>query len=215
MEKIIFSLEAVSSILVECYRTIKNIETGGVLVGPRKFKRIVTDIIPSSIYAERQTATYYQSEKDVKILNLKLRQFQLNGYDFKGYFHKHPSGMFQLSHGDRRTCADIIQSPNYHINNFLIMCIITESHVQDFPLFSYAVSLSNTNNILVHKTDIHVLPRTCIKESFEPLKEGVSHESNSSKQHIKRTKKETTSNVIRVTGKRNSDSKLPKIDKRA
>ena len=74
MKNYLFSLEAVSSMLIECYRAGNSNETGGILVGPKKHKRIVTDIVPSSSFAERSTFTYYQSREDFEILNQELRQ---------------------------------------------------------------------------------------------------------------------------------------------
>jgi hypothetical protein len=215
--KLLFSLEAVSSILVECYKSSRNLETGGILVGPKKHRGIITDIIPSTIYAERATATYFQSPKDVKILNHKLKVFQLKGYDFKGYFHKHPTGLFNLSHGDNASCKEILQSPNYRINNFLVMCIVTESYTQDFPIFSYIANLTKKREVVVEKTSIHVLPKFCITECaecFESQITGENHENHNVKQDSRKIEKQE-SRTFRNSGKGLRDSKLIGIETRA
>jgi len=218
MEKIVFSLEAVGSILVESYKRNNNSETGGILIGPKEHSNIITDVIPSTAYAERRPATYYQSDKDVEILNRALKQYQLKGYDFMGYFHKHPSGMYKLSHGDIRTSVEILQSPNYKINNYLIMCIITESSTQDFPLFSYLLSLLNNKKIVVNKATVKILPKACIHEfadCIEPLNKGVNHENINTGQGFKGTQKKPASNAIRNTRRKNTNNKLSRIEVRA
>lgn len=208
--KLLFSLEAVSSMLVECYRGNNN-ETGGILIGPKEHKGVVTDIIPSSSFAERRPATYYQSSKDVKILNKKLKGYQLKGYDFKGYFHRHPSGLFQLSQGDLNTCSEILRSANYRINNFLIMCIVTESRVQDFPVFSYSVSFDKNKRIINKQAEIKVLAKTCIlecAECFEPSITGMNHENYNFEQNSRRVEGQKESRTLRSSGKKDSNSKL-------
>ena len=120
-----------------------SLETGGIIIGPKKHKNIITDIVPSSAYAERKASTYYQSQDDVDFLNSELKKFQAKGYDFSGYYHRHPSGMFYLSQGDLQTCESILTNPDYKINNHLIMCIITESQ-GNFPVFCYTVSIGKT-----------------------------------------------------------------------
>jgi proteasome lid subunit RPN8/RPN11 len=211
--KLLFSLEAVSSILVECYKGNNNLETGGIFIGPQSHKGIVTDILPSTAFAERRPATYYQSEKDVKILNQRLRQFQARGYDFKGYFHRHPSGLFRLSGGDLRTCEEILKSPNYHIHNCLIMCIITESQTQDFPIFSYVTSLDENQKVVVEKAQVKILPKSCIlecAECFEPIQMETNNETNNFRHNQKSTERPKTSSPIRSARKRGSDNLLPK-----
>lgn len=235
--KLLFSLEAVSSMLVECYRGNHNQETGGILVGLKEHKGVVTDAIPSSMFAERKTATYYQSAQDVEILNQKLREYQIIGQDFVGYYHRHPSGFYRLSQGDLNTCEEIFESPNYKINNFLIMCIITESHVQDFPLFSYVVSLDVQGRVGVKKVGVNVLPKTCILEcaecfgsvevdsewgvssvnsikTFEPSKED-NHDGKSVKPDIQRVEKQKPRRIVRNQGQRIGHHKRPRIDTRA
>ena len=61
MENILFSNEAICSMVFDCISQDNNLETGGILIGPKQHNRIVTDIIPSTIYAERKSTTYFQS----------------------------------------------------------------------------------------------------------------------------------------------------------
>lgn len=218
MKNILFSLEAVSKILIECYKSNNNLETGGILVGPRQHKNIITDVLPSTSFAERRQVTYYQSAKDVYILNRKLKIYHKKGCDFRGYFHKHPSGMFQLSNGDNFTCIDILKNPNYKINNHLIMCIVTESPVQDFPMFLYVVSLDYNNETIIKKSSIKVLPKTCIlecAECFEPSEKGANHEIDNNGQDPTGTQEQTNSecSVVRNTEKQSSDSKFTSQEK--
>lgn len=218
--KLLFSVEAISSIMVECYRGVSS-ETGGVLVGPKLHKGIVTDVIPSTSFAERSPTTYCQNMKDVKILNRKLKEFQLKDQDFKGYFHRHPSGLCELSYGDKATCLDILQSPNYKINNFLIMCIITETRTQDFPVFSYITSLNEQKQVVVEKTSIQVLPKTCIlkcAECFPPsiaTITGENHESKSIDSDSQRVERQNPRRVIRNSNQRIGHNKRPRIKTRA
>ena len=211
MEIIIYSPEAICSIIIDCYNVRHKFETGGILVGPKAYKRIITDVIPSSVYAERGTATYFQSEQDVEILNQQLKGFQSGGYDFKGYYHKHPSGMFNLSYGDKATCSEILRDPNYKINNYLIMCIVTQSAVQPFPMFSYAVSLTNHLRVNVSRNEIKILPRTCVlecAECFEPSFKGARYGHNDTEQYFRGIKEKATGNSIRASRKRESDRML-------
>jgi len=213
MQTYLFSLEAISSILVECYRPNNNCETGGILIGPKSHKRIVTDILPSTAFAERQPATFYQSEEDVRILNRELKEYQARGYDFKGYFHKHPSGLYQLSHGDINTCAEILQSPEYKINNNLVMCIITESHSHSFPIFSYLASMSKDKRVIVNELSVKVLPKRCIEECMDcfeeqPAIEGVNYENHHLRQDCKGTEKPEASDTVRPSGETDSDNQF-------
>ena len=168
MNKLIFSTEAIGSILTECYRLGTGKETGGIYIGNKKVKGLITDAIPSTAFAERESYTYYQSPEDVCILNKKLRVHQAKGEDFKGYFHWHPSGMKNLSQGDRDTCEKILRSPNYAINNCLIMSIITEVEGHnDIPMFSYVVSLNSLGKVVVKKIPVKIMPKSCIEEFVE------------------------------------------------
>ena len=164
---ILFSNESICSILVECYGSSQRNETGGIFVGPKNMKNIVTETIPSTHFAERKPSTYYQNEKDVSLLNRELKKYQKIGFDFNGYWHKHPSGFRNLSSGDKQTCIEILTSSNYKINNRLIMAIITESTASNIPIFTYIVKLSNRNNVEVHEANIKVLPKHCILECAE------------------------------------------------
>lgn len=213
MKPILFSLEAVGGMLVECYRGSRGYETGGILVGPQSNERIITDIIPSTSFAERRAVTYYQTEKDVELLNEKLRNYQAKGCDFKGYFHKHPSGMKSLSAGDKGTCFEILTSPNYKINNLLIMCIITETQTHSFPLFSYLVSLNQSKKIIIQETTARVLPQNCIAECidcFEPLKKGATSESIHIEQSLRRIKGQRKSRAVRTSRKQRNNHQLNK-----
>jgi len=212
MESIIYSPEAICSIIFDCYSVRRNSETGGILVGPTNNNRIVTDIIPSSVHAERGFATYFQTEQDVEILNQQLRDFQQKGYDFKGYYHKHPSGMFTLSAGDRATCLEILKDPDYKINNYLIMCIVTKSRVQAFPVFSYAVNLLNPANITVKRTEIKILPKTCIKEFMdfiEPNIKELRNEGIYTKQYSGKIEEYRTNDPLRSSNQKQDNYKLP------
>jgi hypothetical protein len=216
--KLLFSLEAISIMLVESYKIQQNLETGGILIGPKKHTGIITDVIPSTSYAERATASFYQSPRDVKILNQKLKEFQANNQDFKGYFHKHPSGLFNLSFGDKVSCKEILQSPNYKINNFLIMCIVTESHVQDFPIFSYVTSLNQQKQVIVEKTKIQVLPKSCIlecAECFEPQVIGENHESHIVGHDSKGIEEQKSNSVVRNSEQGINNRQLPGVETRA
>jgi proteasome lid subunit RPN8/RPN11 len=217
MQSILLSVEAFASILVECHRGMGRWETGGIIIGPKRHPNVITDIIPSTSFAERRPSTYYQSEKDVWLLNQRLRQYQIDGCDFKGYFHKHPSGMKQLSSGDLRTCSNILQSPSYKINNHLIMFIVTQTSSLACPLFSYFVALGQNKEVLVKETRINILPKTCIEicsECFEPLDEGVSHESNSPGQDSRTTERKRSNTPLRSQRKQDSDNKFPKQEER-
>lgn len=211
MHNIIYSTDAICSMVFDCSSIIQNIETGGVLVGPRNYKKVVTDIIPSSVYAERKATTYCQNENDVEILNNQLREFQSRGYDFKGYYHRHPSGLFNLSHGDKIACLEILKDPNYKINNYLIMCIVTKSNYQSSPVFSYAVWLNSKNEIKVKKTGIKILPITCIQEfvdCFEPDIREDEDEGIHNRQCIRAIEEYKTGRVIRHSNKSRNNNKL-------
>ncbi len=168
MEKILFSSNAVGSILVECYKRGRGLETGGILIGPKSHKNIITDVVVSSIHADRESSFYYQNEMDVKFLNQELRAYQLKGYEHKGNFHSHPTGMINLSQGDIDTSLNMLRSPSYKLNNNLIMCIVTESnHHADIPIFSYIVSEDDNNNSVVKRMASRMLPKHCITECLE------------------------------------------------
>ena len=162
---LLFSLEAVAGILAESFR-YDHRETGGILLGPKNQPNVITDIIASTEGAERQATTYFQSPADVRALNEQLREFQKQGIDFKGYFHRHPSNFTRLSVGDMQTCKDILRSPNYDIDNRLLMLIITTTQNNDFPIFAYSVSLQRWR-IQVKEHSIKVLPGHCILECME------------------------------------------------
>lgn len=211
--QLLFSLEAVCGMLVECYKGSRSYETGGILVGPQSNERIITDIIPSTSFAERRPATYFQNQKDVEILNKKLAGYQARGFDFKGYFHKHPSGMKSLSTGDIGTCLEILKSPNYKINNLLIMCIITETQSHPLPIFSYFVSIGQNKNIIVQEASTKILPQKCILECidcFEPLTKGVSSASFNIGQSVKRIKRQRKSSAVRTPESQQNNHKLNK-----
>lgn len=179
MKNYIFSIEAISEMLVECYREENYLETGGVLIGPRKQQGIVTNAIPSSYHAERERETYCQSEADVDVLNRKLKENEKRHYTFKGYFHRHPRGLDGLTGGDVETCAKILNDKVYDINNELLMCIITESAGAKSPVLLFVVSLNNEKNIIVRKASIKILRKECIEDCMEYFKEkGESNASN-------------------------------------
>jgi len=168
MQQILFSSNAIGSILVECYKSGRNLETGGILIGPKNHKNIITDVVVSSNHAIRKSNFYYQNEKDVKFLNKKLKIYQLKGYEFKGDFHAHPSGMTYPSQGDIDTGMNMLQSPSYKLNNNLIMCIVTESNEHNgIPIFSYIVSQDGKNNPVVKRVFSKILPKHCITECLE------------------------------------------------
>jgi hypothetical protein len=72
------------------------------------------------------------------------------------------------------------------------MLIITDSHKQDFPLFSYSVSLDKNKNVVVQEMAVKILPKNCIlecAECFEPLptNEVKDHENIISRQGNEKT----------------------------
>ncbi len=211
MQSLLFSNEAICGMLVECYRGRFGNETGGVLVGPKSNKRIVTDIIPSTSFAERRPASYYQNKRDVRILNNKLRDYQSEGYDFKGYFHKHPNGIKCLSMVDVQACAEILESDNYKIDNFLIMNIITETLNNSFPIFTYIVSVDQTNQVVIQKSSTKVLPVKCILECidcFETSEEGSKDEDINNRPSGERIEEEGESRPVRTSGGGNDNHQL-------
>lgn len=170
--------------LSESYRYANCNETGGILIGPKNHTGIVTDVVASSHYAERQSWTYFQTEEDIDLLNMKLRIFQSRGYDFIGYWHKHPTGLSRLSNGDLATCEEILKSPDYHINNMLLMSIITETKDSKFPLFNYVVSLDKQAKLIVREAGFRVLPKKCIEECMDCFG-GQENEGNDTGQDSK------------------------------
>ena len=134
MNNYLFSVEAIGTMLTECFRRGSNLEAGGILVGPKR-TRIVTHAIASTESAERLPTTFYQTPEDIAVLNQQLRQHQAEGRDLLGYFHRHPSGMSSLSQTDLQTCKGILTSPHYDINNQLLMLILTETEAQELPIF--------------------------------------------------------------------------------
>lgn len=198
MKNKIVSTEVVGGILTECFRVEGNVETGGVLVGPKSHPNIITDIIPSGESAQRGYATYFQSPDDVNKINRALSEYQKAGFDFKGYFHKHPRGIKSLSAGDLSTCREILTEPNYRINNRLIMIIVSATYSQDFPIFIYEVSLES-QNIIVEETGITTLPKSCILECmqcFEPI-ERRDHEDTIDGYNSRKSEREDEFQFIR------------------
>lgn len=174
MDNYIFSIEAMSAIYNECFKA-RGKETGGIFVSPYTCKNVITDVIPSSAYAERQAASYYQSEQDVNFLNTELRKFQRIGYDFTGYWHWHPAGINTLSQGDKNTCFNILNEPSYKVDNKLLMSIITETKDNSLPIYSYVVSLDQHDRVTVVKANVKILPIDCIDKfircfELKPLK---------------------------------------------
>lgn len=186
-------MEAAFSMLSDCYRN-GYMETGGILVGPMSVSRVVTDAIPSSVFAERAQATYYQSVEDVAFLNQQLREHQKRGRDFKGYYHQHPSGITRPSQGDLATCYEILTDSNYKINNKLMMIIVTDSSdCSALPIFAYNVSLDDSNIPVVTELPIKIMPKTCIMECIvdcfeeEPQQTGGRYESDDYRHTIEKT----------------------------
>ena len=179
MNKCIFSLEAVGIILAESFRYENAIETGGILIGPKSNKNIITAAIPSTCHAERRSMTYFQSEEDIKILNAELREYQLKGFDYRGDWHRHPHGMSTLSDGDEDTCKEIFADSNYKVDNYLIMCVVTETPNLDFPVFTYEIKFMENKELSVEKIEMEVLPMKCIEHFLECFKTmEVNDESN-------------------------------------
>ncbi|MBI9093124.1 MAG: Mov34/MPN/PAD-1 family protein [Desulfobacterium sp.] len=194
------SQEAVGTAIAMCYRNRSDNETGGVWVGPKEHKGVITDLIPSTAFAETSPVTYFQTARDVNILNNKLREFQKQGLDFKGYYHKHPSGMHSLSTGDKNTCWEILESPNYKINNYLVMSIITESRVQDFPLFTYVTSLIKGRKVSVKAVQYGILPRNVLMKftlHLEDHNKETEHENHDSRQDCRPTENDDPSRPLR------------------
>ena len=175
MKSYIFSIEAICGILIEAYKIGCSLETGGILIGPKNQNTIITDSLSSSIYAERESYTYYQPERDVEILNRGLRKYQEIGSDFNGYYHKHQR-MCSLSPGDIKTCIGILSDKNYCINNNLLMCIITETQNNKLPIFLYVASLDNGGNVIIKNVCFKVFPKECIAKCSKA--KGGSHDEN-------------------------------------
>ncbi|MBU4000557.1 hypothetical protein KKG29_05325 [Patescibacteria group bacterium] len=208
MQNILLSVEVFASILVECHRGMGKWETGGIMIGPKQHTNIITDIIPSTSFAERRPSIYYQSEKDVQLLNQQLKQYHSNEYDFKGCFHKH-RGMKELSTGDLHTCSNILQSPRYKINNHLIMLIVTETSIP--PIFSYIVSLGHRKDVVVKEANIKLLPKACIEicaECFQPSNKEAYRENPVHKPSTKGSKSKAKHCLIRSREKQSDDNKL-------
>lgn len=161
MKKFFFSVEAIMAVLNECYGMKGSQETGGIFIGPTDDNNIITHAIPSSIYAERGSITYYQSQEDIKILNKKIKQFFISGQDFKGYWHKHPSGIITLTDGDIETCLEMFHEPNYKIKNGALMTVISEGR-GNMPLHSYHVRLQN-GDVVVENVQMVILPQACMR----------------------------------------------------
>jgi len=178
--EILISTQAYWAIQSECYKNgVYGIETGGILIGPRIYPNVITDVVNSGEKAERKAYTYYQSNEDVKFLNNKLQKYQEKGFGFKGYYHKHPSGMYQLSDGDIQTTKDILTSPNYKIDNFLLMGIVTKIHDRKLQLFFYVTYL-NRGDVIVTPVQFKIMPKKRILSflnCFEPLTPGASNEN--------------------------------------
>ena len=179
--KCLFSIEAVGTILTECYRNGTSCETGGALIGPKGSRNIVTHIIPSTSHAERQYAMYRQTPDDVAMLNFQLRKLQKRGFDYVGDVHTHPAGLTILSNGDRNTCREIFNDPSYALNGQLIMCIVTEGK-ENFPIYAYRVT-PRKKGVEVERIDIEIMPLHYIEYylSFNQsnLKGETNHEKNS------------------------------------
>lgn len=160
MERYFYSYEAILGMLSECFRFDGRSETGGILIGPDENPRIITDILVSSSYAERQALTYCQNEEDVKILNGQLKEYQDKGYDYRGDFHRH-FRMKVLSKGDLMQCAEVLLQKDYKINNQLVMNIVTDYYLNDdgLPVFSYLVSLDDNDDVTVSPVKITVFPK--------------------------------------------------------
>ncbi|MCK5023628.1 MAG: Mov34/MPN/PAD-1 family protein [Candidatus Aenigmarchaeota archaeon] len=176
-EKCIFTPEAIGTILVDSYRDRDN-ETGGILIGPKGHSNIITEVIPSTEYADRTSVSYFQTDKDIAYLNHELRERQKDGYDYIGMFHSHPSRIKTFSNGDLETYYGMLTSPNYAINNHLISCIVTEAD-DDFPVFAYIVRLVN-NKVDVRRADIEIMPMQCIRHFIEITNQSKEIENETS-----------------------------------
>lgn len=193
----LFSLEAVSTILADCYSHKPDKESGGILVGPKSFRRVITDVIPSTKYAERGYAHYFSTEMDARLINQQLRVFQRVGKDFKGDYHSHPGGLTSLSEDDEKSRLEILQSSNYKVNNLTISIIVAERNNQ-FPLYGYEISLNHHGELVINRIDIRVMPIKLIEEFLDcfeasptPNKE-KNNESTHSKHDDGRDNTETT-----------------------
>ena len=213
MKSYIFSLEAVTGMLVECYRAENNLETGGILIGPKDQESIIIDSISSSIYAERQSYTYYQSEQDVEMMNEVLRKYQKQGYEFKGYYHRHPGGMYDLSPGDLSTCAGILNDESYCINNTLLMCIITETQNNKLPIFLYIASLGDDGNVIIKNISFKIFPKECIEKCIK-AKGGGHDEDNVSGQNNEEVEEHGKNRTLWAPKRENNNNQLPTGEQR-
>lgn len=218
MSRFIFSMEAVVKMVAKCFKAVCNeTETGGVLVGPMSDRRIITDVIESSMYAERGAVTYFQSEEDVAYLNSQLRLYQARGYDFGGYWHLHPSGLYSLSHGDKDTCSGVLHNPSYKIDNLLLMVIIADvSGNSGLPLFAYAASFNEHAKLDVQRVPVKVMPKRMIEEYLIETEEeeeeenkdiGGKDESNDDRQVVEKAEApDAEGDTLRPSGEGDSDS---------
>lgn len=175
-KKFLFSIEAISVMLAECFHNGTANETGGILVGPKNNRNIVTHALPSGQHADRQYAMYQQTPEDVAGLNRQLRPLQAQGYEYSGDFHRHPRGLTVLSAGDQNTCRNIFDDPDYVVNGRLVMCIITESP-EKLPIFAYDVRATENGGVQVERFDIEIMPLRCI-EHFLTFQGVMNHEVN-------------------------------------
>lgn len=202
--------------LVECYGAGNNLETGGILIGPKDQESVITDSVASSIYAERRSYTYYQSEQDVEMMNKVLRKYQKQGYEFKGYYHRHSGGMYYLSSGDLATCDGILNDENYCTNNTLLMCIVTQTRSSKLPIFSYIVSLGANKKVVVKNVSSKILLKKCIEncmDSFKP--KGGSHENHLSGQNNEEIEEHGKDRTLWNPERESNNNQLPTGEQRA
>ncbi|MFI5297838.1 MAG: Mov34/MPN/PAD-1 family protein [Polyangiales bacterium] len=91
------------------------IETGGILVGPRP--NDVTGFIPSGASAERTSASY---QLDVEHLQPLLAEAEAKGLRFLGIWHVHPEGVDELSSTDLRAARAILGDPDWGVDELLL-----------------------------------------------------------------------------------------------
>jgi hypothetical protein len=160
------AVDVIRALKKECFRHNAQVETGGILIGP-KDTRIVTAQVVSSRFAERLPTTYYQNEQDVLFLNQQLRRYQASGQDFNGYWHLHPRGYTQLSGGDLQSAKEVLCSKKYKICGELIMMIM-ELFSSEMP-FTYLVHLDKGEPV-VENVKLSIMPHSQIVQFTKYLK---------------------------------------------
>ena len=170
--KFIIGAMPIMNMLSECYQNGTAEETGGILIGLKEHNRIISHAIPSGKHAVREASMYHQTKTDIDELQEKLGSHQMQGRDLIGYFHQHPPGITELSLGDKKSCLDLLKSPEMALNGELLMLIITRDpslRENSLPIYSYLVTLKRKNKVSVKSVNLEVVPDQFIEMVGEYL----------------------------------------------